>query len=214
MKLKRIIFSLLTAVSIVTFVSTSAKNVKAATPDTNIRTELKSTPLTKQGYVLQVKSGYDNKVYVGKENYKRVLSLAAQDKFLNNVKTVKPSQIKNVKFRVEKVVDIVNRGAGAPLYIISSKDKKYSCVTTQASLRCIYWNDRSVQSVINPLKKIYKGSGNLATKKSRNYFNQSVKAANNLPKSSKRTFLLNSLKQFKKDRSMSIEGTNLLFFGL
>lgn len=212
--MKRILVSILATISIVVVSTVTPRGVNAAKPNTNLKTELKSTPLTKQGYVLQIKSGYGNKVIVGKNNYKRVLALAKQDKFLNNVKTVKPSQIRNIKFRVEKVVDVVNRGAGAPLYVVASKNKKYSCVTTQASLRCIYWNDRSVQGVINPLKKIYKGSGDLSTKKSRNYFKQAIQAAEKLPNSGKKTFLLHSLNQFKKDRNMSIQGNNLLFFGL
>jgi hypothetical protein len=43
-------------------------------------------------------------------------------------------KVQKVKFRIEKVLNVKGRGAGAPVYLVASKDKKYSTWTTQAFL--------------------------------------------------------------------------------
>ena len=131
-----------------------------------------------------------------------------------DAKTISPKKVQKVKFRIEKVLNVKGRGAGAPVYLVASKDKKYSTWTTQAFLQYYYLNSKSMQGVTKPLKRIANRL-NTSLKKANNKrdFNAAMKAAKKL-RGSQRDFVLRSLNQLKKDGSMNVEGKNLLLFGL
>lgn len=122
-----------------------------------------------------------------------------------------------LNFRVEKVVRFHGKISGAPLYLVVSKDKKYSCWTTQAMLQYYYFNSKGMRGVVNPLKRIANRSADkniisLKNKQNKCDFNAAMKAANKL-KGSQKKFVVNSLKQLKKDNNIGVEGDNLLLFG-
>lgn len=149
-------------------------------------------------------------IYVGKANYQRLLKSSAP---LDNAKTINPKKIQKIKFRVEKVLDVSGRVAGTPVYLVASKDKKYSGWFTQAYLQYYYLNSKSMSGVTKPLKRIA-NRVNRSFKKTNNKrdFDQAMKAAKKL-KGNQKTFVVNSLKQLQKE-GMNTEGTNLLLFGL
>lgn len=185
------------------------------TEKVNPKATIASKPsLTKQGYVLRIKNSKDaDPIYVGKANYKYALKNYGAFKG----KTVSPKKVKDVKFRVEKVVQFHGKIAGAPLYLVASKDKKYSCWTTQSMLQYYYLNSKSMRGVTKPLKRIAKRNADqditsLKNKHNQRDFNAAMKAAKKL-KGSQKKFVLASLKQLKKDGSIDVEGNNLLLFG-
>ncbi len=172
---------------------------------------IKNTPLTKKGYILRF---LDNKeaspIYVGKANYNRLVKNAT---LLKNAKTISPKKVQNIKFRVEKVLDVSKRVAGAPAYLVVSKDKKHSTWTTQSGLQYYYLNDKSMRGVTKPLKRIAnRQDRDLKKANNKRDFNQAMKAAKKL-KGSQRSFVVSSLKKLQKD-GMNDEGVNLLLFGL
>lgn len=224
--------SLLLSSVVIVMLLASATPVQAATAKSN-SSSVKTTTikndsikndanLTKQGYVLRIKKGWGIRVYVGKADYKRALTTAAEFK----TKTVNANKLQNIKFRVEKVGN-PPRGAisASPVYLVASKDKKYSAWLTQSELEYYYLHDKAVQSVIKPLKKIINNDdnysdkhihstngGSLKIKKNKLYFDQALAAAKKMPKGSKKTFVLNSLNQLKKDGNID-DGGNMLLFG-
>ncbi|MGN1271722.1 MAG: hypothetical protein ACI4T3_01100 [Lactobacillus sp.] len=194
----------------------AASNNAPKTTNVNPKAVIENKPsLTKQGYVLRIKNDKDaDPIYVGKANYNYALKHFAAFKG----KTISPAKVQNVKFRVEKVVKFHGKVAGAPLYLVASKDKKYSCWTTQSMLQYYYFNSKSMKGVTAPLKRIMDRSVNkditsLKNKQNMRDYNAAMKAANKL-KGSQKKFAVNSLKQLKKDGSIDIEGDNLLLFGL
>ncbi len=114
---------------------------------------------------------------------------------------------------MEKVLDVSKRVAGAPAYLVVSKDKKYSTWTTQSGLQYYYLNDKSMRDVTKPLKRIAnRQDRDLKKANNKRDFNQTMKAAKKL-KGSQRSFVVSSLKKLQKD-GMNDEGVNLLLFGL
>ena len=196
-----------------------AASIASSAPKTtniNLKAVIENKPkLTKQGYVLRIKNSKDaDPICVGKANYK--YALKHYETFKG--KTISPAKVQNVKFRVEKVVKFHDKISGAPLYLVVSKDKKYSCWTTQAMLQYYYFNSKGMRGVVNPLKRIANRGADkdiisLKNKQNKRDFNAAMKAANKL-KGSQKKFAVNSLKQLKKDGSIDIEGDTLLLFGL
>lgn len=75
-----------------------------------------------------------------------------------------------------------------------------------------------MRGVVNLLKRIAnRGSDkdivSLKNKQNKRDLNAAMKAANKL-KGSQKKFVVNSLKQLKKDNNIGVEGDNLLLFGL
>lgn len=187
----------------------SAASSAPKTTNVNPKAVIENSPLTKHGYVLRIKNSKDaDPIYVGKANYN--YALKHYETFKG--KTISSAKVQNVKFRVEKVVKFHGKIAGAPLYLVVSKDKKYSCWTTQSMLQYYYFNSKSMKGVTTPLKRIVYKEG-LKSKKGVRDFSAAMKAANKL-KGSQKTFVVNSLNQLKKDGNVNKEGTNLLLFGL
>ncbi len=109
-----------------------------------------------------------------------------------------------------------------PLFLVASKDKKYSAWATQSELQYYYLNSKSMQGVTKPLKRIAnryenkyssKYEGNINAPKNKEDFQLAEKAAQKL-KGSQKKFVVQSLKQLKKNGTMSIEGHNILLFGV
>ena len=74
-----------------------------------------------------------------------------------------------------------------------------------------------MRGVVNPLKRIANRSADkniisLKNKQNKCDFNAAMKSANKL-KGSQKKFVVNSLKQLKKDNNIGVEGDNLLLFG-
>ncbi|MCT0165277.1 hypothetical protein EFM06_08385 [Lactobacillus helveticus] len=167
---------------------------------------------TKEGYIMRILNDKDaSKIYVGKSNYKKLVKNITPSK---KAKTISPKKVQKVKFRIEKVLNVKGRGAGAPVYLVASKDKKYSSWTTQSGLQYYYLNSKAMKNVKKPLMRIANRL-NTSLKKANNKrdFNAAMKAAKKLH-GNQRKFVLRSLKQLKKDGSMNVGGTNLLIFGL
>ena len=167
---------------------------------------------TKEGYIMRILNDKDaSKIYVGKSNYKKLVKNITPSK---KAKTISPKKVQKVKFRIEKVLNVKGRGAGAPVYLVASKDKKYSSWTTQSGLQYYYLNSKAMKNVKKPLMRIANRL-NTGLKKANNKrdFNAAMKAAKKLH-GNQRKFVLRFLKQLKKDGSMNVGGTNLLIFGL
>lgn len=194
----------------------TTESAKVAKSDLPVITK---TPLTKEGYILRVVTDAKNDtVYVGKSNYNRLLKNAVSFKAKKNEKTINPKQIRNVKFRIERIANPPRKApAGALLYLVASKDKKYSAWVTESSLQYYYQNSKSMSGVVKPLKRIANRTGkiDLNTSANKRDYNAAMKAAKKL-KGSQKTFVVNSLKQFKKDSSDGTYhmGRNILLFGI
>lgn len=170
------------------------------------------TNFTKEGYIMRILNDKDaSKIYVGKSNYKKLVKNITPSK---KAKTISPKKVQKVKFRIEKVLNVKGRGAGAPVYLVASKDKKYSSWTTQSGLQYYYLNSKAMKNVKKPLMRIANRL-NTSLKKANNKrdFNAAMKGAKKLH-GNQRKFVLRFLKQLKKDGSMNVGGTNLLIFGL
>lgn len=220
---KKVLFSSVAAAGILL---SAAAPVQAATPSTsgvkgvrNVKKNkdytIKDVPsLTKQGYRLTIPTNVGrlhNEVISGKENYNRASQ--SLDRFKATV--VKPSQVKNVKFRVEKVAEFHTGGFGAPEYFVASKDKQYYGWFTQAQLEYYKLHDKSFAGVYKPLKKMAESkTGRVSTKKNTQYFNQAMAAAKKLPKSAEKNYIISSLNQLKKNGNINNEGKNLMLFGI
>lgn len=200
---------------------TGSLAVLSVVPQSVSATSTQSTPVavvknnasfTKEGYIMRILNDKDaSKIYVGKSNYKKLVKNITPSK---KAKTISPKKVQKVKFRIEKVLNVKGRGAGAPVYLVASKDKKYSSWTTQSGLQYYYLNSKAMKNVKKPLMKIANRL-NTSLKKANNKrdFNAAMKAAKKLH-GNQRKFVLRSLKQLKKDGSMNVGGTNLLIFGL
>lgn len=197
----------------------TTESAKAAKSDLPVITK---TPLTKEGYILRVVTDAKNDtVYVGKSNYNRLLKNTVSFKAKNNEKTINPKKIRNVKFRIERIANPPRKApAGALMYLVASKDKKYSAWVTESSLQYYYQNSKSMSGVVKPLKRIANRAAkankiDLNTSANKRDYNAAMKAAKKL-KGSQKTFVVNSLKQFKKDSSDGTYhmGRNILLFGI
>ena len=145
-----VIAGLLLGVAPATVQAASTASNAPKTTNVNPKAVIENDPkLTKQGYVLRIKNSKDaDPIYVGKSNYK--YALTHYETFKG--KTISPAKVQNVKFRVEKVVRFHGKISGAPLYLVASKDKKYSCWTTQAMLQYYYFNSKGMRGVVTPFK--------------------------------------------------------------
>lgn len=197
----------------VTMLSATPKLVNAAsTSSAPVAAVKNKASFTKEGYIMRILNDKDaSKIYVGKSNYKKLVKNITPSK---KAKTISPKKVQKVKFRIEKVLNVKGRGAGAPVYLVASKDKKYSSWTTQSGLQYYYLNSKAMKNVKKPLMRIANRL-NTSLKKANNKrdFNAAMKAAKKLH-GNQRKFVLRSLKQLKKDGSMNVGGTNLLIFGL
>ena len=210
MKFQKLVTSALLVAGTASVLAVAPVSVNAATiPASAVKNK---ASLTKEGYVMRILNDKDaSPIYVGKANYNKLVKNVTPAK---GAKTISPKKVQKVKFRIEKVLNVKGRGAGAPVYLVASKDKKYSTWTTQAFLQYYYLNSKSMQGVTKPLKRIANRL-NTSLKKANNKrdFNAAMKAAKRL-RGSQRDFVLRSLNQLKKDGSMNVEGKNLLLFGL
>ena len=210
MKFQKLVTSALLVAGTASVLAVAPVSVNAATiPASAVKNK---ASLTKEGYVMRILNDKDaTPIYVGKANYNKLFKNVTLAK---GAKTISPKNVQKIKFRVEKVLDVKGRGAGAPVYLVASKDKKYSTWTTQAFLQYYYLNSKSMQGVTKPLKRIANRL-NTSLKKANNKrdFSAAMKAAKKL-RGSQRDFVLRSLNQLKKDGSMNVEGKNLLLFGL
>lgn len=210
MKFQKLVTSALLVAGTASVLAVAPVSVNAATiPASAVKNK---ASLTKEGYVMRILNDKDaSPIYVGKANYNKLVKNVTPAK---GAKTISPKKVQKVKFRIEKVLNVKGRGAGAPVYLVASKDKKYSTWTTQAFLQYYYLNSKSMQGVTKPLKRIANRL-NTSLKKANNKrdFNAAMKAAKKL-RGSQRDFVLRSLNQLKKDGSMNVEGKNLLLFGL
>lgn len=197
----------------VTMLSATPKLVNAAsTSSAPVAAVKNKASFTKEGYIMRILNDKDaSKIYVGKSNYKKLVKNITPSK---KAKTISPKKVQKVKFRIEKVLNVKGRGAGAPVYLVASKDKKYSSWTTQSGLQYYYLNSKAMKNVKKPLMRIANRL-NTSLKRANNKrdFNAAMKAAKKLH-GNQRKFVLRSLKQLKKYGSMNVGGTNLLIFGL
>ncbi|PEG86382.1 MULTISPECIES: hypothetical protein [unclassified Lactobacillus] len=217
MKSKKILTALFTAASVATLLGTAPVTVNAASSNSDATTTnakkspkmiIQNTPkLSKWGYVINVNSSAQP-IYVGKSNYAKMVN---NPHFKGN-ETVSPKKIKNVRFKIEKVMHFQGVG-GAPEYFVTSKDHKYNGWTPNAGLQYYAINSKTFQKVIKPLKKIegrspirpnkkFTSKGKITDRKwlakNEHDYALAVKAAKKL-KGDQRKFVLGSLKQMKQD---------------
>lgn len=215
MKSRKILAALFTAASVVTLLGTAPVAVNAASSNSTTTSTKRSpklviqnTPkLSKWGYVVNVNSSAQP-IYVGKSNYAKLVN----NPLFKGTKTVSPKKIKNVRFKIEKIMYFQGVG-GAPEYFVTSKDHKYNGWTPNAGLQYYAINSKPLQRVLKPLGRIEerdskrldrkttaKGaiSGRKRIAKNEHDYALAVKAAKKL-KGNQRKFALGSLKQMKQD---------------
>ena len=217
MKSRKILTALFTAASVATLLGTAPVAVNAASSNSNsTTTSTKKSPkliiqnthkLSKWGYVVNVNSSAQP-IYVGKSNYAKLVN----NPLFKGTRTVSPKKIKNVRFKVEKVMHFKGV-SGSPEYFVTSKDHKYNGWTPSAGLQYYAINSKPLQKVIKSLKEIegrspIKQNGKFTSKgtitdrkwlaKNEHDYALAVKAAKKL-KGNQRKFVLGSLKQMKQD---------------
>ena len=197
MKLQKLFTGAFLLAGTVTMLSATPKSVNAAsTSSAPVAAVKNKASFTKEGYIMRILNDKDaSKIYVGKSNYKKLVKNITPSK---KAKTISPKKVQKVKFRIEKVLNVKSRGAGAPVYLVASKDKKYSSWTTQSGLQYYYLNSKAMKNVKKPLMRIASRL-NTSLKKVNNKrdFNAAMKAAKKLH-GNQRKFVLRSLKQLKK----------------
>ena len=197
MKLQKLFTGAFLLAGTVTMLSATPKSVNAAsTSSAPVAAVKNKASFTKEGYIMRILNDKDaSKIYVGKSNYKKLVKNITPSK---KAKTISPKKVQKVKFRIEKVLNVKGRGAGAPVYLVASKDKKYSSWTTQSGLQYYYLNSKAMKNVKKPLMRIASRL-NTSLKKANNKrdFNAAMKAAKKLH-GNQRKFVLRSLKQLKK----------------
>ena len=197
MKLQKLFTGAFLLAGTVTMLSATPKSVNAAsTSSAPVAAVKNKASFTKEGYIMRILNDKDaSKIYVGKSNYKKLVKNITPSK---KAKTISPKKVQKVKFRIEKVLNVKGRGAGAPVYLVASKDKKYSSWTTQSGLQYYYLNSIAMKNVKKPLMRIANRL-NTSLKKANNKrdFNAAMKAAKKLH-GNQRKFVLRSLKQLKK----------------
>lgn len=179
------------------------------TANTNKVITIKNIPqLSKWGYIVTVNSDAQP-ISVGKDSYQKMLN----DTEFKSKDTISPKEVKNVKFKVVKIAYAMHHN-GALLYLITSKDNKYSTWTTNPSMQYYAFNSKALQGVVQPLnrisrrataqtpiykwQKVSKKARATRIKRNKRDFDLAVKAAKKL-KGQQRKFILASLKQAKKD---------------
>ena len=197
MKLQKLFTGAFLLAGTVTMLSATPKSVNAAsTSSAPVAAVKNKASFTKEGYIMRILNDKDaSKIYVGKSNYKKLVKNITPSK---KAKTISTKKVQKVKFRIEKVLNVKSRGAGAPVYLVASKDKKYSSWTTQSGLQYYYLNSKAMKNVKKPLMRIANRL-NTSLKKANNKrdFNAAMKAAKKLH-GNQRKFVLRSLKQLKK----------------
>lgn len=166
---------------------------------------IKNAPkISKWGYILNVNSSA-LPIFVGKGNYQKLLN----NPYFKGTKSVSPKKLKNVRFKVAKIMVFKNVN-GTPEYLVTSKNHKYNAWTPNAGLQYYDIHSKSLQSVIRPLKRIknrdFEGLNRKTTvkdtrsriTKNKRDFDLAVKAAKKL-KGKQRKFVLGSLQQMKQD---------------
>ena len=133
MKLQKLFTGAFLLAGTVTMLSATPKSVNAAsTSSAPVAAVKNKASFTKEGYIMRILNDKDaSKIYVGKSNYKKLVKNITPSK---KAKTISPKKVQKVKFRIEKVLNVKGRGAGAPVYLVASKDKKYSSWITQSGL--------------------------------------------------------------------------------
>ncbi|HJF09974.1 hypothetical protein [Lactobacillus gallinarum] len=211
MKSKKALISLLATASLAALFS--ASSVTATAADNSNSTAIakfdkvitiKNIPrLSKWGYIVTVNSD-SQPISVGKDSYQKMLN----DSEFKNKATISPKKVKNVKFKVVKIAYAKHHN-GALMYLITSKDNKYSTWTTNPGMQYYAFKSKTLQGVVKPLnriskratykwQKISKKARATRIRKNEYDFNLAVKAAKKL-KGQQRKFVLASLKQAKKD---------------
>lgn len=194
MKLQKLFTGAFLLAGTVTMLSATPKSVNAASISSAPVAAVKNkASFTKEGYIMRILNDKDaSKIYVGKSNYKKLVKNITPSK---KAKIISPKKVQKVKFRIEKVLNAKGRGAGAPVYLVAYKDKKYSSWTTQSGLQYYYLNSKAMKNVKKPLMRIANRL-NTSLKKANNKrdFNAAMKAAKKLH-GNQRKFVLRSLKQ-------------------
>lgn len=197
-----------------TLLSVAPITVKAVNYSSNVTEKpkkpyvIKNTPkLSKWGYVLNVNSSA-LPIFVGKSNYQKLLN----NPYFKGTKSVSPKRLKNVKFKVVKVI-VFKDVNGTPEYLITSKNHKYNTWAPNAGLQYYAIHSKYLQRVIKPLKRIKERdlrvlnrkttvkesiSGQERINRNKHDFNLAVKVAKKL-KGNQRKFVLGSLQQIKQD---------------
>ncbi|MDK7332871.1 hypothetical protein, partial [Lactobacillus crispatus] len=158
---------------------------------------------SKWSYIVTVNSD-SQPISVGKDSYQKMLN----DSEFRSGDTISPKKVKNVKFKVVKIAYAKHHN-GALMYLITSKDNKYSTWTTNPGMQYYAFKSKALQGVVKPLnriskratykwQKISKKARATRIRKNEYDFNLAVKAAKKL-KGQQRKFVLASLKQAKKD---------------
>ena len=211
MKSKKALISLLATASLAALFSASSVTANAA-DNGNLTAvakfdkaiTIKNAPqLSKWGYIVTVNSD-SQPISVGKDSYQKMLN----DSEFRSGNTISPKKVKNVKFKVVKIAYAKHHN-GALMYLITSKDNKYSTWTTNPGMQYYAFKSKTLQGVVKPLnriskratykwQKISKKARATRIRKNEYDFNLAVKAAKKL-KGQQRKFVLASLKQAKKD---------------
>ena len=216
MKSKKALISLLATASLAALFSASSVTANAA-DNSNLTAvakfdkaiTIKNAPqLSKWGYIVTVNSD-SQPISVGKDSYQKMLN----DSEFRSGDTISPKKAKNVKFKVVKIAYAKHHN-GALMYLITSKDNKYSTWTTNPGMQYYAFKSKAIQGVVKPLnriskrataqvpiykwQKISKKARATRIRKNKHDFNLAVKAAKKL-KSQQRKFVLASLKQAKKE---------------
>ena len=77
------------------------------------------------------------------------------DSEFKNKATISPKKVKNVKFKVVKIAYAKHHN-GALMYLITSKDNKYSTWTTNPGMQYYAFKSKAIQGVVKPLNRISK----------------------------------------------------------
>lgn len=213
MKTKKILTGLLATASIATLLAADPITINAANKtETITKTQkhyvIKNVPkLSKWGYIVNYYS--DSPVLVGKSSYQKMLN----NPLYEGANKVKANKVKNVRFKIVKVMEFHDVNGGTPQYLATSKNHKYNVWATSGELRYYNINSKSLKNVIKPLKRIDQrdserldrkllqkdaNTGRVRIAKNKHDFNLAVKAAKKL-KGKQRKFILASLAQMKKD---------------
>src|SRR5699024_162877 len=152
MKFQKLVTSALLVAGTASALAVVPVSVNAATSKTApvVAVQNKAN-FTKEGYIMRVLNDRDaSPIYVGKANYNKLVKNVTPAK---GATTISPNQVQTVKSRSENVRKVNGRGAGAAVYLVAAKDRKYSARTTQAFLQCYYGHSKCMQRVTSPRKR-------------------------------------------------------------
>lgn len=236
MRSRKILTSLLTVASVITVFLSAPTVVNATSSNSKTTTTAKADKvmtirnipqLSKWGYIITVNSD-SQPISVGKNSYQKML----KDPDFSSESTINPSKVKNVKFKVVKIAYAKHHN-GTLLYLITSKNNKYSTWTTNPGMQYYAFNSKALRGVVKPLnriskraaaqfptykyQKVSKKAKDTRIRRNKHDFNLAVKAAKKL-KEQQRKFVLASLKQVKKDGYITkltlLLAYNILLWGI